>query len=130
MCPSPRSSEDRTDGIPQQASGKADSTCFSCSRLNTTTFKIVEDDKWSENPIIYVKIYERVVILLDTGCGGACRDPAAALTSLRQFIETYPVPDNNGLALNQDGKKDYLVICSHCHFDHIGIDTFLGHFLL
>src|SRR6266487_3482710 len=126
MCPSPRLSGDGTDRTTQEAS---DSTCFSCSRLNATTFKIIEDDIWSENPIIYAKIYDRVVVLLDTGCGGASRDPTVTLTSLRRFLETYPVPDNNGLPLNQDGTKDYLVICSHCHFDHIGTNAFLGYIL-
>jgi glyoxylase-like metal-dependent hydrolase (beta-lactamase superfamily II) len=128
MCPDLKLGGEENDQAPQNTPGKIDSTCFFCSRLNATTFKIVEDDKWSENPIIYVKIYERVIVLVDTGCGGASRDPDASLTSLRRFLETYQVPDNNGLPLNQNGTKDYLVICSHCHYDHIGTDAFLGNF--
>jgi glyoxylase-like metal-dependent hydrolase (beta-lactamase superfamily II) len=120
MCPSPQSGGLNPTAV---TSEHADSTCFYCTRLNASTFKIVEDDQWSENPIIYVKIYELVVVLLDTGCGGASRDTTASLTSLRQFLEAYPVSDNNGVPLNQGGTRDYVVVCSHCHFDHIGMDV-------
>jgi glyoxylase-like metal-dependent hydrolase (beta-lactamase superfamily II) len=94
--------------------------CFTCSKLNSTTFVIVEDDKWSEIPFIYVKLYGQVVVLFDTGCGGAARDSKANLTSLRDFIETFPVADNNDQPLNPNS-LDYLVVISHCHFDHIGM---------
>jgi glyoxylase-like metal-dependent hydrolase (beta-lactamase superfamily II) len=101
------------------------STCFTCSRLNPTTFQIIEDDRWSEQPIIYVKVTETTLVLLDTGCGGASKDPDVSLKSLRQFIENYIVPDNDGKPLNLGGEKDYVVICSHCHFDHIGTTNHL-----
>ncbi|RYP40805.1 hypothetical protein DL767_001451 [Monosporascus sp. MG133] len=119
MCPIPR--DTAKAGAPNNVNTKnASSTCFSCKRLNDSTFQIVEDDKWDEIPIIYAKIYDTVLVLIDTGCGGAAKDDTAALTSLRKFLETYPVPDNNGTALNPGSEKGYLVICSHCHFDHIG----------
>ncbi|RYP62584.1 hypothetical protein DL769_007254 [Monosporascus sp. CRB-8-3] len=119
MCPIPR--DTAIAGVPSNVNIKdASSTCFSCKRLNDSTFQIVEDDKWDEIPIIYVKLYDTVLVLIDTGCGGAAKDDTAALTSLRKFLETYPVPDNNDTALNPGSEKGYLVICSHCHFDHIG----------
>jgi glyoxylase-like metal-dependent hydrolase (beta-lactamase superfamily II) len=96
------------------------STCFNCQRLNSTTFIIIEDDKWRESPLIYVKIYSSVVVLIDTGCGGASRDPDVQLHSLRRFIETYPVAANGSEPLNPSGERDYVVICTHCHYDHIG----------
>ena len=101
--------------VPQQPS-----TCFNCTRLNSTTFQIVEDDKWFENPIVYAKIFAEVLVLIDTGCGGASRDPNVSLRSLRSFIESYEVADNDNQPLNKGRVKDYVVICSHCHFDHIG----------
>ncbi|KAH6869491.1 beta-lactamase-like protein [Thelonectria olida] len=95
-------------------------TCFSASRLNDTTFVIVEDDKWNENPYIYVKLFPTSLVLVDTGCGGAAKDPSVELSSLRTFIETFPVADNAGEPLNEKGTRNYVVICTHCHFDHIG----------
>ncbi|KFY17810.1 hypothetical protein V492_00366 [Pseudogymnoascus sp. VKM F-4246] len=96
------------------------STCFTASRLNSTTFQIVEDDKWSEMPIIYAKVYPSAIVLLDTGCGGAARDPRVELKSLRIFLETFPVADNGNSPLNPSAERSYLVICTHCHYDHIG----------
>jgi glyoxylase-like metal-dependent hydrolase (beta-lactamase superfamily II) len=101
------------------------STCFTCTRLNSTTFRIVEDDKYGEYPFIYAKLTPDALILIDTGCGGATKDLDIELTSLRKFLETYPIADNSNTPLNADGNKDYIVICSHCHYDHIlGIEQF------
>ncbi|KAI3398909.1 hypothetical protein diail_8232 [Diaporthe ilicicola] len=96
------------------------STCFTCTRLNSSTFRIVEADKYDELPFIYVKVYDSVIVLIDTGCGGAAKDPGVELTSLRDFIETYPLEDSHGKPLNPGGSRSYAVICTHCHYDHIG----------
>lgn len=106
--------------------GNGPSTCFTCTRLNSSTFRIVEADKYGEFPFIYAKVYESAIVLIDTGCGGASRDPGVELTSLRDFIETYPVEENDGKPLNVEGKKSYVVICTHCHYDHIGISLFFS----
>lgn len=103
-----------------QPASAAPSTCFSCSRLNASTFLIVEDDQWGETPFLYAKVYDAVLALVDTGCGGAARDASVELTSLRTFLETYPVADNGGQPLNPGGTKEYVVVCTHCHYDHIG----------
>jgi hypothetical protein len=95
-------------------------SCFTCTRQNSTTFRIVEDDKWYEQPLVYVKITQDALVLVDTGCGGAARDPRVELTGLRDFLETYPVEDNDGKPLNEGGERDYVVVCTHCHYDHIG----------
>lgn len=77
-------------------------------------------------PFIYAKITSTALVLIDTGCGGAARDENTSLRSLRVFLETYNVTDNDGKPLNENGNLDYVVVCSHCHFDHIGKRTALA----
>ena len=100
--------------------GSPRSSCFSCTRLNQTTFLIVEDDRWGEYPFIYVKVFDSVLVVIDTGCGGASRDPDVEVKSLREFLETYPITDNGDTPLNQSAERGYIIVCSHCHYDHIG----------
>ena len=103
---------------------------FSCTRVNSTTFVIAENDKYAEHPFIYVKIYETIVVLSDTGCGGCADASNPSESALRHFIETSPIDVNGRRPLNpcqEDGKpsKKYLVICTHCHYDHIlGLSQF------
>ena len=102
-------------------------SAFSARRLTPTTFLIVEvDDEFYEHPFIYAKRVPaaRTLVLLDTGCGGRPRRPDVELTNLREFIETAPVAgagdDGAGSApLNPGGALAYVVVLSHCHFDHI-----------
>jgi len=97
---------------------------FTCSRVNSTTFVIHEDDKYEEHPFIYVKIYINppLVVLSDTGCAGGSEQTHSS--NLRDFIETYPLPSNDGKPLNprdSDGhpSRKYTIFSTHCHYDHI-----------
>ncbi|KAH7131130.1 beta-lactamase-like protein [Dactylonectria macrodidyma] len=94
-------------------------TSFAASRLNSTTFLVIEEDEWDENPFIYIKTYPQTLVIIDTG-GGIARNPDAELSSLKKFLETYSLAVNDNQPLNPGGFKTYTVICSHCHFDHIG----------
>jgi glyoxylase-like metal-dependent hydrolase (beta-lactamase superfamily II) len=99
---------------------------FISRRVNNSTFLVIEDDDYGEQPYIYIKIYEQYLLLTDTGCNNP-RSKKAFLTSLRQYLETYPVSENKNLCLNPHGRKKYVIICSHCHYDHIlGIPQFLS----
>ena len=94
---------------------------FVCSRLNATTFVIHENDKYGEHPFIYVKIYNdpRLVVLSDTGCGGGDKN-RDHYHNLKNYIETYPVAVNDGKPLSPvEAERKYLIICTHCHYDHI-----------
>ncbi|MCJ1313695.1 hypothetical protein MMC25_007374 [Agyrium rufum] len=119
---------------------------FTCSRLNSSTFLIVEKDGYEEHPFIYAKLINDppILVLTDTGGGtGIVKGAVSASStpmevasgsaedrSLRSFLESCPVSENNGHPLNPrsfDGspKRDYMIICTHCHYDHIlGIPSF------
>ena len=92
---------------------------FTCSRLNSTTFVIHEDDEYKEHPFIYVKLYDEVplIVLSDTGCGGGSHQPYS--NNLKDFIENAPIPSNDGKPLNPKPAKKYAIFCTHCHYDHI-----------
>ena len=95
---------------------------FSCSRVNDSTFVIHEEDEYGEHPFIYAKIYSRTVILIDTGCGGVEKGQDAR--NLRDLLETEPIATNHGLPINPRDEygrpsKQYMVLCTHCHYDHI-----------
>ncbi|CDO72467.1 hypothetical protein BN946_scf184980.g8 [Trametes cinnabarina] len=101
---------------------------FTARRLTGTTFHVTEvDDVYDEHPFIYAKLVPAAgtLLLLDTGCGGASRNPEAAFNRLRDYLERCPVTDNDGLPLNEGGKMEYVVVLSHCHYDHIlGVEQF------
>ena len=105
-------------------------TSFKCDKINKTTFVIIEDDIYHEYPFIYVKVYvdPALIVLSDTGCGGR---KGSHDDTLRNFIETYPIKVNGYTPLNPRDDNgipllNYLIICTHCHFDHIlGITEFL-----
>lgn len=97
---------------------------YTSSRLNNSTYLVVQNDKYSEFPFIYVKIYSdhHLAVVLDTGCGPqSATDHTAQLADLKDFIE------DRVLGLNEASteKYEYLVVCTHCHFDHIsGLASF------
>ena len=95
---------------------------FKAYRLTPTVFVINEyADIYDEKPLIYAKLVPSVntIVVLDTGCGGATNDVEIEVKSLRKFIETVPVEDNDNKPLNPNGSMRYLVVLSHCHYDHI-----------
>jgi len=94
---------------------------FTAVRLTPTVFKIVEhSDAYQEHPFIYAKVLPTVLVLVDTGCGGAAEEGKESdIKSLREFVETWPVEDNGANPLNEGGRRKYGIVCTHCHYDHI-----------
>ncbi|MCJ1438502.1 hypothetical protein MMC27_007892 [Xylographa pallens] len=108
-------------------------TVFSCKRLNSSTYLIVENDRYEEHPFIYAKLVRSPALLLlsDTGCGGdEISKPGLPSDTLRNFLETFPIADNGKKPLNPrkptgEPTFSYLIVCTHCHYDHIlGIPSF------
>ncbi|KAJ7475799.1 hypothetical protein FB451DRAFT_1034349 [Mycena latifolia] len=120
---------------------------FRATRLTPSTFLISEyNDIYEEHPQIFVKlgtlpflksdparllIYPeslvpsaRTILIIDTGCGGATLDPTIEITSLRRYIEEVKLDCNGGKALNEDKGMEYVVVATHCHFDHLGMEQF------
>lgn len=80
-----------------------------------------------EYPFIYVKVYPSLLLITDTGCNSP-RLPSVRLHSLVHYLETWRLASNNDLPLNPSGSKDYAILLTHCHYDHIlGIPEFLKH---
>jgi glyoxylase-like metal-dependent hydrolase (beta-lactamase superfamily II) len=101
---------------------KPPKAAFHASRLTSTTFLIKEyNDIYSEHPHIYAKVVPaaNTILIIDTGCGGASNDTDITIKSLKEFVETVEVDDNDGSPLNEGGKMGYVVALTHCHYDHI-----------
>ncbi|KAK5709008.1 hypothetical protein LTS12_028129, partial [Elasticomyces elasticus] len=106
------------------------SSSFTTKRINATTFVIREDDAYEEHPLIYAKLHSKapVIVLSDTGCDEPSeKHKNDRYIHLREYLERCPIPDNDNKPLNPDGKLRYIIICTHCHYDHtLGIPQFLA----
>lgn len=96
-------------------------SAFQATQLTSSTFLIKEyDDIFSEHPHIYAKLAPsaNTILIIDTGCGGVT-NAEVVVRSLREFIEKVQVADNGGKPLNAGGTMKYVVVTTHCHYDHI-----------
>ena len=87
------------------------------------TYLIRENDVFREHPHIYAKICSTkneqgtsvsVIVLSDTGVGTALKNPTHGTKSqewtIKSFLES---------TINPDSNLPYLILLSHCHYDHI-----------
>ena len=90
-------------------------TLYHGSRLNDTTYLIVHHDKYSELPFIYVKLYptSSLAVVIDTGCGAHNGRADSPVLELKDFI-------HHEILSSDQASFDFMVVCTHCHFDHIG----------
>ncbi|KAI6819719.1 hypothetical protein KC340_g13649 [Hortaea werneckii] len=99
------------------------SSSFTTRRVNKSTFVVQEHDAYGELPLIFVKVHPTipVVIVSDTGCDEPNKKHKDDhYIHLRHYLENYPISCNGNSPLNNGGEKRYLIICTHCHFDHTG----------
>ncbi|KAK0944852.1 hypothetical protein LTR29_003665 [Friedmanniomyces endolithicus] len=115
--------------VSQMAKPSRPTTSFSTKRINATTFVIREDDSFAEHPLIYAKVHPKapVIVLSDTGSDEPSEEHKHDdYIHLRTHLEHCPIPDNNDQPLNPSGKLKYIIICTHCHYDHtLGVPQFL-----
>ncbi len=88
---------------------------FSVEKINESTHLIIQNDKDFEFPYIYVKQYPEfpLSVVIDTGCGSQNSKATKGDTTieLKDFIEQN---------IPLEGDHHFMVVSSHCHFDHIG----------
>ncbi|KAJ5108701.1 hypothetical protein N7456_005376 [Penicillium angulare] len=105
---------------------------FHVRRLNESIYVFREHDNYGQFPNIYAKICSisgtngsptSVIVLSDAGCATSIKNPEYDLdTSKDPEIKTpkywniYTVLKHT---INPTGQIPYLVITTHCHFDHI-----------
>ncbi|KAK7207384.1 beta-lactamase-like protein [Myxozyma melibiosi] len=97
-----------------------ETSCFTWTKLNSTIYRIMQNDKMGDEPFIYVKVYPTLLLIVDTGSGpDFAKDTTVTEKSIRSFIEKHLAAE--GRLLTADGeKKQYLIFITHTHYDHIG----------
>ena len=89
--------------------------------INPSTYRIINHDSYVEYPFIYAKLYPSLplAVVIDTGVGADNNAEGTQAQELKDFLEAkilpaHPVPCEEGR------EWEFLVFCTHCHFDHIG----------
>ncbi|KAK4552530.1 hypothetical protein LTR86_010374 [Recurvomyces mirabilis] len=102
---------------------------YTSQQLNLSTYLVIHNDKYLEFPFIYVKLYEdiKLAVVVDTGCGKNYGKGGRGPAELKDFIAQKIIDKHAGRdatksfsRLRQASGYDFMVICTHCHFDHIG----------
>ncbi|GAB7326943.1 hypothetical protein MBLNU13_g10902t1 [Cladosporium sp. NU13] len=100
---------------PHQSTSPIIGPLYHSSILNDTTHLIVHHDKYAEYPFIYVKLYLNLslAVVIDTGCGAHNGQVDSPFLELKDFI-------HREIFSSEQASFDFMVVCTHCHFDHIG----------
>lgn len=103
------------------ARNASDTALYYADLINDSTYRIINHDSYVEYPFIYVKLFPEfpLALVVDTGVGAENGAEGTRAQELKDFIETeilpsHPVPCKAGR------EYEFLVFCTHCHFDHIG----------
>ena len=95
----------------------------------SSTWLIREHDSYGEYPHIYAKLCSaptsdkgksaQVVVLSDTGCGTSTDNPEYSNTGHLKQPKEWNIRTFLEFTINPQGRIPYLVVTTHCHYDHI-----------
>lgn len=99
----------------------SDTALYYADPINDSTYRIINHDSYIQYPFIYVKLYPDLplAVVVDTGVGAQNGAEGTQAQELKDFIETEILPRHRVPCKAGHG-YEYLVFCTHCHFDHIG----------
>lgn len=83
---------------------------WNIERLSARVWKAVEADPFGQYPFVYIVLGWDKIAIIDTGTGA--NDPTSLLQSIPQV---------------RDSKLPFILLLTHCHFDHIGGIRHLQH---
>ncbi|KAJ6028847.1 hypothetical protein N7540_004423 [Penicillium herquei] len=101
---------------------------FHVRRLNESIYVFREHDNYDQYPNIYAKIcsapdengsLSSVIVLSDAGCATSIKNPDFDYSKDPKTPEYWNIYTALKQTINPDGQFPYLVITTHCHFDHI-----------
>lgn len=78
-------------------------------KISSRVWLVVEDDRFGENPFMYIIAGTQKIVLVDTGVGTGGAHTYAAW--VRAWVSEH---------LDASADLPILVINTHCHFDHVG----------
>ena len=95
---------------------------YALSKLNPTTWLVIHNDKYYEFSYIYIKVYPHLhlVVAIDTGCGSRYGKGHEQPVELKTFIQKRILTNDSPTDNIDSPDYAFMVICTHCHFDHIG----------
>ncbi len=96
---------------------------FSFRCLNKSLYLIRENDGFGEYPNIYAKVCtangSTVIVLSDTGCATEVKNPDYHSVVTPRAPEYWNLRTVLEMTINPGGRFPYLVMTTHCHYDHI-----------
>ena len=103
------------------ARNTSDTALYYADAINPSTYRIINHDSYAEYPFIYVKLYPELplVVVVDTGVGAENNAEGTQPQQIKDFIDTSILPQHH-IPCREGADWQYLVFCTHCHFDHIG----------
>ncbi len=103
------------------ASNTTNTALYYADPINDSTYLVINHDSYVEYPFMYVKLYPELplALVVDTGVGAQNGAEGTQAQEFKSFIEAEILP-KHPISCKEGEEYEYLVFCTHCHFDHIG----------